>query len=491
LNIILNLYIEGMKLTAKRNYSIRLLKKTFIVSSLVLSFTGYGQTKDSLLLVLPTLKDEAQRIRLIYRILDNPDPKKGLFYHQKLLDLTRKQNDKAGEAAVTVMIGHREFLAGNSITGNELQFKALKMAEEAESKQALGMAYTMLAYIIPGNSPKRKEYLDQGLDASTAAKDYLFMCYEFSMLIDYYTAKGKLDSALHFSQRFIELATAHHLEETLPMGMVYAGKINYLLGHKGLALEYYRAALRELNITGGERKENADDIGVVYSALSDFYRSEDNPDSALYYAKLNYHVVQEISYLYQMRPLYRLWKAYEKTNPDSALKYATAYYAIKDSIHSIAKTQQIQIQAMEEDDRQRKVNEDRKANLQYGIIALGLILLLIGYLVLSHSVIANQKLIQYLGVVSLLMVFEFLNLVLHPHIGRLTHHSPLLMLLIMVCVAALLVPLHHKLEHWITHKLVEKNKKIRLVAAKRTIAKLEGEERKISMGKSTDAQQEL
>jgi hypothetical protein len=49
------------------------------------------------------------------------------------------------------------------------------------------------------------------------------------------------------------------------------------------------------------------------------------------------------------------------------------------------------------------------------------------------------------------------------------------MLLTMVCVAALLVPQHHRLDHWITHKMVEKNNCIQLAAAKRTIQQLEGE----------------
>jgi hypothetical protein len=35
------------------------------------------------------------------------------------------------------------------------------------------------------------------------------------------------------------------------------------------------------------------------------------------------------------------------------------------------------------------------------------------------------------------------------------------------------VPLHHKLEHWATTKLVEKNKQIRLAEAKKTIQELE------------------
>ena len=81
--------------------------------------------------------------------------------------------------------------------------------------------------------------------------------------------------------------------------------------------------------------------------------------------------------------------------------------------------------------------------------------------------------IEFLGVVALLIVFEFLNLLLHPFLERVTHHSPVLMLLALVCIAALLVPLHHKIEHWATAKLVEKNKKIRLALAKKTIEQLE------------------
>ena len=46
------------------------------------------------------------------------------------------------------------------------------------------------------------------------------------------------------------------------------------------------------------------------------------------------------------------------------------------------------------------------------------------------------------------------------------------MLVIMVGIAALLVPLHHKIEKWVTVRMVEKNKRIRIAAAKRTIEQL-------------------
>ncbi|MBK7308277.1 MAG: hypothetical protein IPI88_15470 [Chitinophagaceae bacterium] len=117
----------------------------------------------------------------------------------------------------------------------------------------------------------------------------------------------------------------------------------------------------------------------------------------------------------------------------------------------------------EEDLRQQEVaaeklkeEEQRKQNIQYALIALGIIVLLTLYLLLSRSFITNTKLIEFFGVVALLIVFEFLNLLLHPFLERVTHHSPVLMLLALVCIAALLVPLHHKVEKGATLKLVEK-----------------------------------
>jgi NADH:ubiquinone oxidoreductase subunit 6 (subunit J) len=142
--------------------------------------------------------------------------------------------------------------------------------------------------------------------------------------------------------------------------------------------------------------------------------------------------------------------------------------------------QQTQLMTFENEVRQQeltqekvKLEEQRKQNIQYALIALGIIVLLTLYLSLSRSFITNTKLITFFGVVALLIVFEFLNLLLHPFLERVTNHSPVLMLLALVCIAALLVPLHHRVEKWATTKLVEKNKQIRLAAAKRTIEELE------------------
>ena len=126
-------------------------------------------------------------------------------------------------------------------------------------------------------------------------------------------------------------------------------------------------------------------------------------------------------------------------------------------------------------DAEIKTKEDRNHNLQYAAIAVALITFIILFLVLSRSIIVKQKFIEFFAILGLLAVFEFINLFIHPYLSNITNHSPVLMLIILIAIGALLIPLHHKLEKWITKIMIEKNKKIRLEAARKTIATLEGE----------------
>ena len=165
---------------------------------------------------------------------------------------------------------------------------------------------------------------------------------------------------------------------------------------------------------------------------------------------------------------------------DSSYYFADVKDAYSDSVFNEQQRNQIQnlsfSQKIKENEEQARLfdeEEQRKQNIQYALIALGIIILLTLYLLLSRSIITNTKMIEFFGVIALLIVFEFLNLLLHPFLERITHHSPVLMLLALVCIAALLVPLHHKVEKWATNKLVEKNKQVRLAAAKKTIQQLD------------------
>jgi hypothetical protein len=145
---------------------------------------------------------------------------------------------------------------------------------------------------------------------------------------------------------------------------------------------------------------------------------------------------------------------------------------------------------MDERDRQRenaereiRQEEARKKEIEFLISGIAVITIFVIFLILSRSIIVNSRTIIYFGIIALLLSFEFINLLIHPFLERVTNHSPALMLLSLVVIAAILVPLHHKLVSWVTHQVVEKNRRIRLSAAKKTIASLEHETTDKSLNK--------
>jgi hypothetical protein len=170
-------------------------------------------------------------------------------------------------------------------------------------------------------------------------------------------------------------------------------------------------------------------------------------------------------------------------NTDSAFVYQQATLNAKESQFNSEKNRELQNLAFEEMMRQQKLEEarletalQRRNNLQYGAIGIFLVIFATVFLLLSRSFVVNERWVRFLGVLGLLLVFEFINLLLHPRIADITHHSPVATLLLMVIIAAVLIPLHHRLEHNVINRMVEKNKRIRLETAKKIVEQLGGEQ---------------
>ena len=256
------------------------------------------------------------------------------------------------------------------------------------------------------------------------------------------------------------------------MGIIYSK-----MGKKQLAEEFFRQSFllnSEIN--------NIRLLARAYCEFAEHFDRINQTDSAIYYATKGFQLDQQFDLLVQqLQASTILAKLYKQENKiDSAFKYQQIMIDSRESIFSREKVNRLQTLEFNEQVRQQELSsakiaagEERKQNIQYALIALGLVIFIILFLLLSRSFITSTRLIASFGVVALLLVFEFLNLFLHPFLERVTHHSPVLILLALVCIASMLVPLHHRLEKYTTVKLVEKNKEIRLARAKKTIAKLE------------------
>ncbi|MEI9958531.1 MAG: hypothetical protein WDM90_20000 [Ferruginibacter sp.] len=98
--------------------------------------------------------------------------------------------------------------------------------------------------------------------------------------------------------------------------------------------------------------------------------------------------------------------------------------------------------------------ETRIQQLQLLVIAICIPVLFLLTLFISRIKI-HSAIIKFMGIISLLFLFEFLTLLLHPMVADFTHHRPLIELLIFVTIAAGIIPLHHKLEHLLIEKLTK------------------------------------
>jgi hypothetical protein len=303
-----------------------------------------------------------------------------------------------------------------------------------------------------------------------------------------------MDSALLYAQDavrvtekqgdFFALAT-----QMGTLGEIYMTKEDHEIGRTIVkkAISYARASNNRYTIA-----YEMNELSRSFFKTLDYDSSIVYAQSALSWAFPDYKI--SMMDAYQI-----LYKNYEQKGVrDSVSKYIHLSMAIKDTLFSVEKNRSIQVLNFKEQMRQQelaealqKEQEQRRHNLQYSAIVVGLVSFVILLLMLSRTVIIKEKFIRFFGVLGLLAVFEFINLFVHPYLDRLTNHSPVFMLMILMCIAALLIPLHHRLEHWVIHKLVEKNNRIRLAAAKKTIEQLEGSVTKLPVEKSTDAQKEL
>jgi hypothetical protein len=358
---------------------------------------------------------------------------------------------------------------GNDLQGLELVYSALEMAQQHHNKQALGIIYNDLSIAVK-DSVKTKEYLFKALSLSEAAGDDFNTGFLLCNIAKQYSIPQKRDSALYYAQRSYELCLNKNLESALPYSLQILAQIHYsLYNDKGIAYEYIKKAMRTK-----AGMENTDYFVANNTTLANFFLTDGKSDSAIYYTNNAFNRLNMGANLSYALGVYDLYKEiYLNTNKDSALKYYKLYETTKDSADKLSNIQQRQLLTIKKELELDQLERSHKQNLQFALIALGIITFIIIFLLLSRSIVANERFISFFGVLGLLIVFEFINLLIHPWLAHFTHESPVLMLVALVLLASLLIPLHHRLEKWIKEKMIEKNKKIRLAAAKKTIEKLD------------------
>jgi tetratricopeptide (TPR) repeat protein len=444
------------------------MRKTICFVAVVLLCTGLfaQQNIDSLRRLLLHAKEDTTRIDLMNQIADNyvlSKPDSAYKYAADALILSRKVNDKTGEAEAIRNVGTALSFLNDFSRALEYLLDALKRSEALGNKKMMALCLNGLGimYGNQGDSQRAMEYFfkakniyDQ-LHADDGLRRVLLN------IGNAYLNFAQLDSSRTYFSQALEIALRAKDDVIVAAIYVNLGYVYSQMKQFDVATAYFQQTVPTFTAHNNHFFLNAS-----YQGLSGIFHLTQQYDSALYYGRLAW---QNADIIASPQPLAqtakRLVSLFKKTAQlDSVFFYLDREVAARDSLGSRENENKIrlltfneQLRQMDIAEQKRKEAEARKRNLELAGIAIFIPSFFFLVLVLGRIKVRSRT-VEFLGVLSLLFLFEFIVLFIHPYLGHWTHESPVWMLLTLVTIAAILVPLHDRMEKWMKEKLTAKPK---------------------------------
>lgn len=420
-----------------------------------------------------------QILMSLYRpiVFSKPDSAVTLILkHKAWFEQTSNQQ---GVALMLDMLSNAFVAIGNYEPAADLSLKALKIAEAIKDTFVITFSLNTAGISISASNDFKTAipYFKRSLNFAKAAKDEFGIARATNNIGDQYLKLNQPDSALSYLQPLLEYGSRNNSASKLGVATGNFGEYYRLKKNTDMALMYFKQSYNYL-LQAGDLLNCTD----AYNKIAGIYFSSHQYDSTLFYSLKAVAIGSRNNIAKASMDGYEwLYKTYEQQkNNDSAFKYLKLSLAAKDSLFSEEKTSKIQSlnfseQVRQQDELTKQQDEEHlhRQNIETAGIGAGIILFIILFLLYSRSIIASPRLISALGLIALMITFEFLYLLMDRFLSSLTHESTLWMLLGWVLLAALLTPVDEFLNKWVRYRLVEKNKKLKITAAHKTLKELE------------------
>jgi tetratricopeptide (TPR) repeat protein len=416
--------------------------------------------------------DTSQIARLVKKslLVQATNADSALIYAGQALAIAKNTNYKTGEANSLNRMGVVLWKNGKYDRALELLLGALKIREEKKDQpgELACLNNIGIIYSDQNDDEKALTYHFKAKAIAESTHNNKFLSTILSNIGNSYIKLNKVNLALGYEMQAYALQQNLGDQGSLSNTLSILGDIHYKMNHRSLAIEYYR-----LSLNNAEKNNDQGGLADTYNSLAALYNDINQPDSSALYAKKGLEAAQKAHYpiaIFTASSL--LTKIYQASNEHLELLYLKTAMAAKDSMFSIEKIKQVQTLSFNEALRQQEIAEqkrheaeERLINLQLVGIAIFIPVFFLVLLFLSKGR-THRKVIEFMSVLSLLLVFEFITLFIHPFVQRISNHLPVLELAILVALAAVLVPLHHRLTNWLRLKLVHAEAHAHLVQGK-------------------------
>ena len=351
----------------------------------------------------------------IYYLYYKGDCNTALEYYFKGIEYSEKANDKANIAGMSIDVSNAYYLLQNPT--NQLNFIKKAEANLPDKNDPLyftTLIQVQLGYALYYEKIKQPRVALQYNQASEATNFKLSNSVFESFVLDVY-------------------ALAHEQ-----------------LGDKELAEVYFKKSIEKINTIEFPFAKYLAINGYTAFLLNNQKYSEAKLQAASMlqlgeHSHNNFYKLTATAYLQNI--------FYKENKWDSAYYYSKQSSDLKDTVFNQENNNKIQamvfkeeLRTTENENKKAKAEHQRHQNIQFALIAFSIIIFIIFFLIFSRSIVANERLISFFGILGLLIVFEFINLLIHPWLASFTEESPVLMLFALVLIASLLIPIHHRLE---------------------------------------------
>ena len=427
------------------------------------SLFAQKQKADSLYKLLAIEKIDSNRVKLMWNIgivANVYDPEKAFLVTSEALSIAKQIKYLDGESRSYGILANIFQKFGNSPRALEFNFLKLKIEENRNRPANLASVLMNIGIVYA----LQEEYTNALVyyykaDSVIEANHVENLKYNIALNIgDTYDRLNNIDSAYTYFNK--SLVIAHELKNTNFIGASLTG-----LGHSYRKKENYLLSLASYQSSIPYIKE-ADDDDLLCEAtlgLATLYQKTNKPDSAFFYASWSLTIAKNAGFLPRQLDAVKFLSEYYKQvkNVDSAFLYLNYVKTLNDSINSKERIRESQILSSNEQLRQLEIAEnkkiaakERKQQLQLLFIAIfipGFFLLTL----LFSRIKIHIRAVKILGILSLLILFEYLTLLLHPYVATITNHTPVIEMFIFVSIAAVLIPAHHRIETWLIQWLIK------------------------------------
>ncbi len=354
---------------------------------------------------------------------------------------------------------------GNFSEAVNLGLETIKECEKQKDKDYI--LYFLLSihdtYRLAKDSKNQIEYTLKAIElAKTHNSNYAkSILTDYATIGDDYQSAGQLDSALLYFNKDYEQALKDK-EHGFNITYTNLGEINLRLKNYDIAILYFKKAINYFPAEFANGMTNEINYPELLLETSKAYAAIGNYDSALYYGRKSYTYAGQMNSNQFLKDgaenLYTLFEHNKKY--DSAFFYQNIYIKLKDNLYNDEKTRKLEYvsiqQRIEEEKKLAEIEhqkEERNKNLALAAIGIFIPFFISLLFLVSKWGKKKSSILTSMGIASLLMLFEFISLFIHPYIEKLTHHNIFLMYIILLLLASALVPLHHKMESLIKKKL--------------------------------------